>query len=346
MSAVDPELKKSTSEPHGDGAGSNGENLSIDDAERFAATFRPSWEPPPPPTAKPAAHKDPDPPKPKPSVTAEPSIVISDDLAPAKAAPAKAAAPRAAPKLSPKFDPKPARARAEPTARVRDEDDAIVAPSSNKIWIYAGAGAIALAAVIGIALAVSGDDAPEVRTETAEPPRQVAANEPVAEVAPPVITEAPEPAPEPAIDPATEPGAELATTEVPPEPGVEETPPDPPPPPMVSIRVTTVPENAALTLDGTSVANPYEIEIAQATGAHTLEATLEGYHSETRTIEYTEDQALTIELTRVPVRRVRPVARARTAMARAAMAAPMNAAPMTTMATTMRGAGFVTTNPY
>jgi hypothetical protein len=152
----------------------------------------------------------------------------------------------------------------------------------------------------------------------------------------------------PATDPVAEPVAETA-----PEPTVAE-------PVKVRIRVETAPRIAKLMLDGTSVANPYDVLVDQS-GIHKFEASAEGHVSVVREVQYDKSQIVLLSLPKVkrptkptikksrPVRRATP-RRASTPPSRSVKPARSAARPPQSAKKRPRrkprGAGFTTENPY
>lgn len=196
---------------------------------------------------------------------------------------------------------RPAAAAAAPTAppMATPAADAVELPqsSSAKYFLFAGA-AVLLLAVGGLAYAfLGGDEDPdEADTTAAAAPTQTPDEAPeVTEPTPAEQTEPPEPAaPSEPVAEATE-----ATEAEPAEPEVVEEPAEPPPPTTAALVVRTTPPSATLTLDGETVANPYDGQV-EIGSSHRLVAELDGYRAARQSVRVNRDRELTLTLRRAP----------------------------------------------
>jgi hypothetical protein len=119
------------------------------------------------------------------------------------------------------------------------------------------------------------------------------------------------------------------------------------------IRVTSVPEDAELTLDGSRVPNPFDTGMPRG-GKHRIHAQAAGYHSKDLTLNFDRDQEVAIRLDRRETKPTRVVAPAKTlAVTRPRRPPPPAAPPRATFPPYRRpappatkGAGFVTESPY
>lgn len=165
---------------------------------------------------------------------------------------------------------------------------------------------------------------PKPPTATREPNAAPAAEPPAAE--PPASPSVAKPMP---IAAAVPPQA----TQEPKAPAAPPTPPEPTRPKSVHVRISTVPANAELTLDGDSIPNPFNAWVAES-GARAIVASADGYTERTWSVTFDQDQTLSLVLKRIvaptPPRPARP------------RPAPRKPAKPTKP----RGAGFVTDNPY
>ena len=124
----------------------------------------------------------------------------------------------------------------------------------------------------------------------------------------------------------------------------------------IRIRVETSPEGAALSLDGASVANPFDIWTEQS-GDHKIDARANGYDAISRSITFDKNQIVYLSLPRAkaaPIPKVAPVRRpatkrTATAQTRSRRATPTRRATAQKSRVTetrSRGAGFISSNPY
>lgn len=123
------------------------------------------------------------------------------------------------------------------------------------------------------------------------------------------------------------------------EPAGTELPAAEPPPPapagieMVHVRVETDPPDATLLLDGKPIANPFDTDVPRS-GEHRVEARAPGHVSRALTVDFASDRRLELKLKRRPARAAR--------RARPAPRKP-RAHPAPSKST---GAGFVSEDPY
>lgn len=323
--AISSEHELPESEPAAE-AGETGEtgeglDLSFEEAERFAASFRASWEPPAPAAVE----------------------------APAATAPVVASEPRIS---SRPIAPEPV------PARVLVSE---LPGANRQRTILFGSGAVAafiVLAILGWLASRSGaPDRPGVDNPLANHAAPVPKAAPQAETAPkpepapaPALpAQPPAPSAEPeAAAPATataEPTAPAepvaAPVEAAPAPAAQpEAAPAQPEAVLVALQITTQPANARLTLDGAPIANPYDALHPQG-GSHVVEATAPGYQARNLKIELTKKRSVALELERErapePPRATKPTRRPRPQ--RAAKPAP-KAAPA------KKGAAFVEESPY
>lgn len=125
----------------------------------------------------------------------------------------------------------------------------------------------------------------------------------------------------------------------------------------VRIRVETSPKDAQLFLDGAPVGTPYDSRVALS-GKHQFEARLDGFQSAVRMVDFNQDRLVYLSLSKVPVQAVnkatprrqvaqntslkavkRPVKQ--TAVKSKSPVRTRGASPAKSL-----GAGFVSTNPY
>jgi hypothetical protein len=123
----------------------------------------------------------------------------------------------------------------------------------------------------------------------------------------------------------------------------------------VRIRVETSPKKAQLYLDGAAVANPYDLQV-NTSGSHLFEARLEGYGSATQTVDFNKDRLVYLSLSRAQreatasaasTKQVASVTSQRKTASRAsAKQKSVRRARPTASPSKSIGAGFVSTNPY
>lgn len=202
---------------------------------------------------------------------------------------------------------------------------------------------------------------PQPAAPVQEAPSEVAASDvPAANAEPAAAQVEPPSAAEPAPAAAIAPGATPAPAAAPaPQPIAVAEPAAPPPPKEVHVRVSAAPGSAQILLDGKAVSNPYDAH-APVGERHRLQVEAPGHTARDITLGFERDQKLTIKLERVHA----PVA-ARSAPARPTARAQAQARPSTpppvassTMTITPRpapaapkpsgakGAGFVNESPY
>jgi len=265
--------------PDGDAAqdGNDGEwgegRISVDDADRFAAQFRPSWESidddggwgasPDAPSDMPAGQA-PAEGKALPAPAAEASVIVDDE-------PTDVTPQPAAPEPAPPVVIAPIPTAPNPSAFDAVPDPvALPAKSNRNVFLALGGAAVLLIVVIGAVVASGGDPEP-AGGEAASPPSESA-------------TES-EPAPE--QDEASEATANAAGA-VPPAPVAE-------PDPQITVAIRTEPSTAQLTLDGRRVDNPYEASL-EPSGTHIVLATAEGFEGRREEVRFTENVDLTLAL--------------------------------------------------
>jgi hypothetical protein len=335
--------------PHENGSDrTHADSLSIEDAERFAANIRPSWEPPP-----------------------GVPIGIDRDEAAASAAPAQAAP------SSPVEDEIPEL----PGAHRRR--GLVIAASTvfgfatlAVLGVVSGSASIPQAAQ-SIARMREGPPAasepairePEPEAPQAAQPAQPATTDEEAQAA--ALTEAePQPVASPTegaeaaqLDPAeSEPSvvAEASPESTPaeatserPEPGEAQPapaaalpPPAAEPEPIaktVRVKISATPAHAQLTLDGTPIPNPFDADMVKG-GKHRVQARAPGHRSGEVTISLDRDRNVALQLRAdKPVTTTAPSTRQNAL--RPAKPAPASP-PAIPAAPNSRGAGFVNESPY
>jgi len=341
------------------------DRFSVEEAERFAEHFRPSWEPLPPVVAAPVEQKArvvvvaPDPAEELDSVlprrqrrrglimvgaavcafaalTALALMSASHDALPDEHAEAPAP-PAAAPAAAPSAAPKPA---AAPTAAAQPAPAALAAPAapSNPT---AGTSATEPAATIAAAdpatAVPAGQPVPLPANPTAAAPAQQAAPSVAAAASPPVSAVA---AIAQAVAPAAAP--EAARTQA----------------NTVRIQLKTVPASATLLIDGTSVANPFDV-VVEKSGKHRVQAQAPGYRESDFTLNFDRPRDLSLRLQKVRVVRKQAARRAAPARAPAASREPAKfsvrpapdptpepSKPAPVAPKPAKGAGFVSESPY
>ncbi len=314
--------------------------LSAFDAERFADSFRPSWE-----------------------AADEPELA---DLF------AKQVAPTTGSALE--------EAASDAGARDSDIDgealpELPVSKDNRKTLLLAAASTAAVALLIGISISVATQEhelPEEARAETAPTP----ADEPASSAAPALPVQQTEAVPqqveaeteaqpaEPALEPSaaneaeTEPplaSAGQATASLP-APSPEAKPNVPRTAPTrkqaqrnaVHIRITTSPASARLSLDGSAVPNPFDAWVARG-GEHRFSASAEGYVEQSRMVSFDGDRTVSLVLSplaKPPTVSPPPAPKtpARTVTARPRT--PRKRVKSTATRSRKRGAGFVSDNPY
>lgn len=126
-------------------------------------------------------------------------------------------------------------------------------------------------------------------------------------------------------------------------------PSEAPPPtvkPYAQAKITVIPEDATLRVDGQEVTTPYSASFDRGS-SHAFEARAEGYLPRELRLRFDEDREITV--------RLKPAAARRTALKRAARPAraePRRAPPrraskkITTKSSLKKGVGFVSESPY
>jgi hypothetical protein len=293
------------------------ERLSIEDAERFAAAFRASWEPPAPgPQSNGNGHHG------------------------HSQRPVQPVQAQHAPGVNAEPSPAPVHISELPGAK-RGKTMALGAAA------FAGFLAIAvlgwLASNSGVPDHPSADnplaanpiaDKPTSKsTEAAPPPPPT----PAPSAAPPlpdapVVAAADLAAPEAAaVAPEATP---TAAPEIAPQPALDPAPEQV----LVALQITTRPEGAQLTLDGSPIANPYDAMHPQG-GQHVVEASAPGYRAQNLTIELTRKRSVALELEKSPAEK----AAAKTSTPRPKRPRPARASKP---AAAKKGAAFASESPY
>lgn len=365
-SSKTPEAKPSNGGNNGNGNG----GLSAVEADRLASKFRPSWEPPPPTEA--AAEPQPVTAAPEPSAPeaappespAEPedSIIVSPELQPD----ARSYEDQSATVV----DDSPPSAMAAPAALSTAElEPVVLSTQSNRGIIFLGVGG--LLGVIGIVAFVIWSSGAEEPVAAASGPQSTSAEEPTqapSEPTPAPVEEEPaaqvaaqdEPVAEEAVEEeAVEEEEALVEEEealVEEEPAEEEVvEEEPPAPEMHRLRISVEPRTAEVSLDGQEIELPFDEQVESSDAEHRIVASAEGYIEASRTIRYTRDRQIVLRLRRAPTpmrATMRPTMRAtsrtmRTVATNRTMRQTMrNTMRANSGMRTMRGAGFVTTNPY
>lgn len=198
--------------------------------------------------------------------------------------------------------------------------------------VLLGGALLAISLLVGGGIAIFSGASPN---PVPPPPSPVAPPAPVVEApAPTPVVELP-----PERTPIVEPQAAVPTpipapTAAPalPEPAVP-APAEPPAPVLRRLRIRTVPSSATLSLDGRTVANPYDGRLPDGS-SHTATAQAADFRERTQRIELHEDRELTL--------RLEPTA---PASRDSATPEPRHHEPRRPRARP-RGAGFVTESPY
>jgi hypothetical protein len=291
------------------------ERLSVADAERFAATFRPSWDPPAPTRA---------------SIPGAPITPI----------PARSQYPSV-----PAFE-------AEPDIDVRGLPGLADRRRGMMIAAAAVSGFVVLGALA--LMSSRSAPAPAHKPEPAAAAQVAAAAEaPVAAaapqpeptpaaapaIAPSAAVEAPSAAPPAAApaEPVNAPAAALARAEAaPPQLPAPE-------PASVHIRVSASPSDAELLIDGARVTNPYEAEERKGAKLR-MRVQASGYHSHDETLSMDQDRTIAVRLDKVRAPKPSRPVHAPIPHITHAPVAHHASTPGTPRAST--GAGFVTESPY
>lgn len=115
----------------------------------------------------------------------------------------------------------------------------------------------------------------------------------------------------------------------------------------VHIRVTTSPRSSRLKLDGTSVPNPFDAWVAKG-GTHRFAAQADGYIQQSRTVSFDRDQSVSLELPAVekPAAAARPAPKVRRTISTRPRATRRKRVRRKAASSRKRGASFVTENPY
>lgn len=287
------------------------DRLSIEDAERFASAFRPTWEPT--------------------MAIAAAAVAPSFHPQPAEAEPTRVAI-------------------SELPGAHRGSAWAIAGAAILGFFVLAGLGwATTRTSAPASKAAIEAQQEPAIPAPVEASPAPVAARPtPLAapEAAPieavpseAAPTEAP-PAEAAAIIPAAEPVAAEAPAALP-ETNTE------PEPIMLALQISTSPREAQLLLDGAPVPNPFDARLPKG-GSYRVDAAAPGYTSSNLTIELTRDRRVALKLK--PERVAAPEAAPKPAAAPAPTrkAEPRRAARAARRAATApkKGAGFVADSPY
>jgi hypothetical protein len=331
-------------------AAENGAGMSDFEAERFATSYRASWEPgealdaPLPVVAPtPAAPTSGAPPRASDRAPAIEPIVLPGNarlrglaltalavlafvglVALALSSTGRPSAPPSATEATPA--PAPAPANAPAPAIVAEPPVPAPAPEVVAAPIEAIAGAAAVEATAGAAAApVVAGAIPPATPETAAP------TEPPA--APPAIEPAAVAAPEP--PPAAPPAAPL---------------------PTVRVQIETSPADAQLTIDGVQVPNPFDQQLPKGSDKHRIAASSAGHESREQLVGFERKRDLMLRLKALPAPVVAkptpspapaPVAKP-TRTPRPARSAPVKTAkkPAAAPEPSRKGAAFVSESPY
>jgi hypothetical protein len=113
-------------------------------------------------------------------------------------------------------------------------------------------------------------------------------------------------------------------------------------PATVRVRISATPAQAALTLDGETIPNPFEADVVKG-GKHRVQATAPGRRSADVTLKFDQDRVLELKLAE-PRAASTKQRRPRPPRAAAAPRTPRPAPSPTTDSN--RGAGFVSESPY
>jgi hypothetical protein len=203
-------------------------------------------------------------------------------------------------------------------------------------------------AVPAPAIAPSASDvaAPSTPVAAAAPPAAAPALPPTAVTVPPATTPAAV-----TVQPAAPAAAAPPIAAGPPQPpaGVvaNATPVSERPraPVTVHMQIAARPSHARMTLDGSPIPNPFEADVIKG-GKHRLQAHADGHRSSDITVNFDRDRDITLKLDPIatPTARPKKARRARPA-AQPAASAPKPARPAAEAAPA-RGAGFVSESPY
>ena len=205
--------------------------------------------------------------------------------------------------------------------------------------------------------------APAPAASAAIPPAAPAADPALAAAPPavdPALAEGAVPAPAPAADPTTAVPADQAVP-VPADPAAAApaaTAPAPATASSVRIQLKTTPSDATLTIDDAMVANPFDQTVAQS-GKHRIRAEAPGYRETDFTLSFDRPRDLSLRLTKLRVARKpapkRAAARPAAESARQRASSRPRAEPVPALAPSKpapapakpaKGAGFVTESPY
>jgi hypothetical protein len=116
-------------------------------------------------------------------------------------------------------------------------------------------------------------------------------------------------------------------------------------PATVHVQILARPKHARLTLDGSQIPNPFEADVVKG-GKHRVQAHADGHRSSDLTISFDRDRDLELKLDPIGAAARAKKARTRTrASAQQASPAPRPAKPAAATAPA-RGAGFVSESPY
>jgi hypothetical protein len=301
-----------------DGRHSVSADLSAADADRFAARFRPSWE---------------------------------------AAAPGPVSARPSAPHSVPASIPSSAAWDQETDLDVSEFPGA---KQRRRALMLAAAAVVSFVVLVALGFLSTRTTAPLVTTPHTDL-REQQRSEPSPQTPPPQAMPAPAPVepappPPPTVVPVAPPTAAAEPAPAPPsEPSVQARVEKPARGPvLVHVRVTTSPDDAQLSLDGSPVPNPFDTSMPQG-GKHRVVAHADGYHSDTLTLSFDRDQTVAIRLDKLKPTKPR---RAPTPTSKPAVVATHTRrpvppprriaapAPSTSRGPTTKGAGFVTESPY
>ncbi|MFI5309412.1 MAG: hypothetical protein ACHQ53_18800 [Polyangiales bacterium] len=297
--------------------------LSAAEAERFAASFRPSWEP-----AAPVAGL---------GATSQPSVPAARITTPLPQEPVHEHEP--------------------------DLDVSIVPGArERKRAMFITVGAVAGFLLLGVLALMSSRATPpsKARPEAKPEPAEIAKAAPAPEAPTPpsaaqvAVPPVPVPTPQPTPVPEAPPVGAAAQGTAPASPSLAMLAGAPPvenaaAAELVRIQVSATPSETDLSLDDAKIANPYDGRAPKG-GKHVLRAEAEGYHSREITLRFDHDRSITLELDKRKAPKPSHPAAAHAAPpppppARLVIR-PKPAAAPPTAPRPKKGAGFVSESPY
>jgi hypothetical protein len=114
-------------------------------------------------------------------------------------------------------------------------------------------------------------------------------------------------------------------------------------PATVRIRISASPAQAALTLDGETIPNPFEADVVKGAGKHRVQASAPGRRSSDVTVKFDQDRVVELKLSEVRTAAARP---RRQRPPRTTAAPPRTPRVPNAQQESTRGAGFVSESPY